>query len=88
MELEQMLALTMNFEMVGTSRCDVPARVSERGMKDISGHALCTWFRRLTLRSATGTAQRAVPTLPFRASKCEHSFRRRKQFMTRDNYNA
>ena len=49
--------------LVGTSRCDVPARVSEggtNGTQNLVGHAS---FRRRSLRSATGTAQRASPYL-------------------------
>jgi len=48
--------------MVGTARCTVPAR-AERAEQIVQGftHAPHS-FRRLTLRSATGTAQRAIPT--------------------------
>jgi hypothetical protein len=50
--------------MVGISRCDVPARSAAKGGTKA---ASCVYFssvrfRRLTLRPATGTVQRAVPT--------------------------
>jgi len=47
---------------VGTARCAVPARVSAGGPNVVSRALAVVWFRRLTLRSATGTAQRAIPT--------------------------
>ena len=47
---------------VGTSRCDVSARV-QRAERTWAGHTFGGFaFLRLTLRSATGTAQRAIPT--------------------------
>jgi UDP-glucose 4-epimerase len=49
--------------MVGTSRCDVPARVPAGGTCKPKVHALEHSYRRLTLRSATGTARRARPYL-------------------------
>jgi hypothetical protein len=47
----------------GTLRRDVPARVPAGGMNDPNLSALDVRLRRLTLRSATGTAQRARPYL-------------------------
>jgi hypothetical protein len=44
------------------ARCAVPARVSAGGPNVVSRTSDGVRFRRLTLRSATGTAQRAVPT--------------------------
>jgi hypothetical protein len=49
-------------EEVGTARCAVPARVPAGGRNVVGGSSDVVRFRRLTLRSATGTAQRAVPT--------------------------
>ena len=47
--------------LVGTARCAVPAR-AERAEQIVQGfYARQRLFRRLTLRSATGTAQRAIP---------------------------
>jgi len=46
-----------NFWVVGTPRCGVPVRQDGTSVKKRP------LFRRLTLRSATGTAQRAGPTL-------------------------
>ena len=48
--------------MVGTVRCAVPARVqrAEQNVQAINRQPHS--FRRLTLRLATGTAQRTVPT--------------------------
>jgi len=55
--------------MVGTSRCDVPARSEAKGGACVANHALpLRSFRHLTLRSVTGTAQRAIPTILFLAS--------------------
>jgi len=48
---------------VGTARCAVPARVPAGGLEVVSRPSAVVWFRRLTLPSATETAQRAVPTL-------------------------
>ena len=57
--------------MVGTSRCDVRRPERAAGRRDVrrqAGKMKAVWsadipgFRRLTLRSATGTAQRAIPT--------------------------
>jgi hypothetical protein len=48
---------------VGTSRCDVPARVPAGGTRRPKASALKRSFRRLALRSAMGTAQRASPYL-------------------------
>ena len=57
--------------LVGTSRCDVrrPGRAAgRRDVRRLVGKMKAVWsadvpgFRRLTLRSATGTAQRAIPT--------------------------
>jgi len=48
--------------MVGAARCAVPARIITGGT-DVVGRPLAVVsFRRLTLRSATRTAQRTVPT--------------------------
>ena len=47
---------------VGTARCAVAARVSAGGPNVVSRALAVVWFRRLTLRSAMGTAQRTVPT--------------------------
>ena len=49
-------------DVVGTARCAVTARVqrAERIVGDTGVGS--DSFRRLTLRSATGTAQRAIPT--------------------------
>ena len=50
--------------MVGTPRCGVPARNKVEGGTDVVKRmGFDKVFRRLTLRSATETAQRAVPTL-------------------------
>jgi hypothetical protein len=50
--------------MVGTARCAVPARSAAKGGTNVVNRALAPIrFRRLTLRSATGTAQRAIPTM-------------------------
>jgi hypothetical protein len=46
---------------VGMARCAVPARESGRNEPEV-GYVGPGSFRRLTLRSATGTAQRAIPT--------------------------
>jgi hypothetical protein len=43
--------------VVGTPRCGIPVR------QDGTNVVNAPFFRRLTLRSATGTAQRAIPTL-------------------------
>jgi len=43
--------------VVGTPRCGVPVR------QDGTNVVKAPFFRRLTLRSATGTAQRAIPAL-------------------------
>ena len=47
----------IQINMVGAVRCAVPAR---------KAHALVCGARRLMLRSATGTAQRTVPTVAIR----------------------
>ena len=47
---------------VGTARCAVPARIPAGGRNVVCGPSAVIRFRRLTLRWATGTAQRAVPT--------------------------
>jgi hypothetical protein len=47
--------------MVGTARCAVPARSEAPGGTRARTRVLVSRFRRLTLRSATGTAQRANP---------------------------
>jgi hypothetical protein len=52
----------MNLTLVGTSRCDVPARQRSEGGTQAKTRVLAIRLRRLTLRSATGTAQRAIPT--------------------------
>jgi hypothetical protein len=48
--------------MVGTARCAVPARSEAEGGTRVKTRVSVPRFRRLTLRSATGTAQRAIPT--------------------------
>jgi hypothetical protein len=48
--------------MVGTARCAVPARSEAEGGTRAKTRVSASRFRRLTLRSATGTAQRAIPT--------------------------
>ena len=49
--------------LVGMARCAVPARSEAQGGTNVVRLTfLMVRFRRLTLRSATGTAQRAVPT--------------------------
>jgi len=53
--------------VVGTSRCDVRAESRRNSNQPkrpfFKNGCLATFgFRRLTLRSATGTAQRAIPT--------------------------
>jgi hypothetical protein len=48
--------------MVGTARCAVPARSEAPGGMRARTRVLAPRFHRLTLRSATGTAQRAIPT--------------------------
>jgi hypothetical protein len=48
--------------MVGTARCAVPARSEAEGGTRAKTRVLLIRYRRLTLRSATGTAQRAIPT--------------------------
>jgi hypothetical protein len=48
--------------MVGTARCAVPARSVALGGTRANTRVLAPHFRRLTLRSATGTALRAIPT--------------------------
>jgi hypothetical protein len=64
--------------MVGTSRCDVrrPERAAGRrdmrwlvGKMKAARSADVPGFRRLTLRSATGTAQRAIPTVGTRITR-------------------
>jgi hypothetical protein len=54
---------TLFLKMVGTSRCDVPARVSAGGTKVVERVRSVIRFRRLTLRSATGigAARRPYP---------------------------
>ena len=52
---------------VGTAQRAVPARVPAGGPNGVGGSSDVVRFRRLTLRSATGTAQRAVPT----CGKCQ-----------------
>jgi len=44
------------------ARCAVPARSEAEGGTHARTRVLLFRFRRLTLRSATGTAQRAIPT--------------------------
>ena len=48
--------------MVGTPRCGVPARNEVKVGTNGDLRDSNDLFRRLTLRSATGTAQRAIPT--------------------------
>ena len=65
------LCRSQTFELVGMPRGGVPARSgAEGGTNFVKRMLLVIRFRRLTLRSATGTAQRAVPT-NFSTSVCE-----------------
>ena len=50
------------FPMVGMARCAVPARAIAGGTKGARRPSNVIRVRRLTLRSATGTARRAIPT--------------------------
>jgi DNA-binding NarL/FixJ family response regulator len=56
-EFDSGLCTSQTFRVVGTPRCGIPVR------QDGTNVIKAPFFRRLTLRSATGTAQRAVPTL-------------------------
>ena len=57
------LCRSQTFKLVGMPRGGVPARSgAEGGTNVVRLTFLVVRFRRLTLRSATGTAQRAVPT--------------------------
>jgi hypothetical protein len=47
--------------LVGTSRCDVSARCGAGGISAQRRCVQANQFRHLTLRSVTGTAQRAGP---------------------------